>query len=139
MFLLTKERTIEYHWLLIEMIRNSTKFNIMVVVNPSANITDIIENGKNKANHIRLPLLNIELKIKLSIHAFIGTGNKIYGLTSWEGVCCVVKRNKKSIIKMKGNIENMNPIGVKLFVPFAISESITAINIRYKITNIPIK
>ena len=68
---------------------------------PSENTTDIIVYGMNMANQMQLPQSNIEDEIKLSIQSFFGIGSNIYGFIICEGVCCAMKRNKKSIVNIK--------------------------------------
>jgi hypothetical protein len=60
------------------------------------------------ANPTRLKLLKSVSIRKVSIHAYLGSGNNIYGLTSWDGVCRKLNLMKNPNSMMKGMRIYMN-------------------------------
>ena len=128
--LLMSVRTMTYHWLLVMMMRCRAIRKASVTQMPSLNTTDMMANGTNNAIQRKLEPLVTLLKMKQSMQVYLPKGNNTYGFTSCEGVCCVMKRMKKSITKMMGRIPNINSQAVMSVAELAINASITAKNNR---------
>ncbi len=71
------------------------------------------------------------------MHVILGILVSVYGLIICAGVCCMLKRRKKSIARMNGSIVVMNSSDVVRLLSLIISENIMDIPIRYKIVNAP--
>jgi hypothetical protein len=82
--------------------------NPIVDQNPTLNTTDMIAYGINMNIHKKLFGLIIAVTMKLSTQACLGIGCRMYGFISWAGVCCAIKRNRKSTQRMNGASEYKN-------------------------------
>ena len=81
-------------------------------------------------NHVRLPQLNNDERISVSMHVYLEIGNKIYGLISCVGVCWAVNLSRKSMSKINGAIAMINSTVVMKRLSLAAKEKIMAKNIK---------